>query len=120
MGIGAERSRPASDAEASATLSRSSWRAGVVLPRDDILALRLSLLSAPLRPDLPGWTTMVETTVARELRHSVPAVTVLSPAELVGDELARLCVEAGARPVGALRGGGRLVDGGLWRLPSGV
>ncbi len=119
MGIGAERSRPASDAEASATLSRSSWRAVVVLTRDDILALRLSLLSAHLRPDLPVWTTMFDTTVARELRHSVPAVTVLSPAELVGDELARLCVEAGARPVGALRRGVRLVDDAL-RLLAGA
>jgi Trk K+ transport system NAD-binding subunit len=119
MGIGAERSRPASDAEASATLSRSSWRAVVVLTRDDILALRLSLLSAHLRPDLPVWTTMFDTTVARELRHGVPAVTVLSPAELVGTELARQCVEAGARPVGPLRRGVRLVDDAL-RLLAGA
>jgi Trk K+ transport system NAD-binding subunit len=112
-GIGAERSRPGTDAEASATLSRSSWRAVVVLTRDDILALRLSLLSAHLRPDLPVWTTMFDTTVARELRHGVPAVTVLSPAELVGNDLARQCVEAGARPVGRLHQGVRLVDDAL-------
>jgi len=112
-GIGAERSRPSSDAEASATLSRSSWRAVVVLTRDDILALRLSLLSAHLRPDLPVWVTMFDTTVARELRHSVPAVTVLSPAELVGSDLARQCIAAGARRVGRLRHGVRVVDDAL-------
>ncbi len=112
-GIGAERSRPETDAEASAVLNRCTWRAIVILTRDDILALRLSLLSAHLRPELPVWTTMFDTTVTRELRHSVPAVTVLSPASLVGDELARLCLGAGAKSVGRLRRGMRLVDDAL-------
>ncbi len=111
--ISAERSRPASDLETSATLRRDSWRAVVVLTRDDILALRLSLLSAHLRPGLPVWTTMFDATITRELRHTVPAVNVVSPAELVAGELARQCVGAGARPVGRLRRGVRLVDDAL-------
>jgi voltage-gated potassium channel Kch len=112
-GIGAERAQPGTDAEASAVLNRSAWRAVVVLTRDDILALRVSLLSAHLRPDLPVWTTMFDTTVTRQLRHSVPGVNVLSPAGIVGGELSRLCLGVGARPVGRLRRGVRVVDDAL-------
>ncbi len=102
-----------SDAETSAMLERDRWRGVVITTRDDVLALRLSLLSAHVRPDLPVWTTMFDATVTRELQHTVPAVRVLSPAELVANDLAAQCVGAGARPAGRIRNGVRLVDDAL-------
>ncbi|HZE04606.1 MAG TPA: hypothetical protein VE127_05235, partial [Solirubrobacteraceae bacterium] len=81
-GIGAEFAGSGPDADISAALQRDGWRAVVVLTRDDVLALRLSLLSAHLRPDLPIWTTMFDATIMRELHHAVPAVTVVSPTAL--------------------------------------
>ena len=84
-----------------------------VVTRDDVLALRLTLLSAHLRPDLPLWVTMFDRTITRELGHVVPAVHVLSPAELVAAELAEHCIAATGRPPSARRGGTRLVDDAL-------
>ncbi len=118
-GIGAEYPRVGSDAETSTALRRAPWRAVVIVTRDDVLALRLSLLSAHLRPEVPVWTTMFDATLTRELRHAVPAVHVLSPAALVADEIATQCIDAGARPVGRLRSGVRLVDDAL-RLLAGA
>ena len=112
-GIASEYARTASDAEISAALTRAPWRAVVVLTRDDVLALRLSLLSAHLRPDLPVWTTLFDATIARQLHHAVPAVNVLSPSELVAAALSNQCVEAGAKRVARLRSGVRLVDDAL-------
>lgn len=94
-------------------LSREEWRAVVIITRDDVLALRLSLLSAHLRADLPVWTTFFDATVARELDHAVAALSVLSPAQLVADELSLHCVAAGAQRVGRIRRGLRLVDDAL-------
>ena len=78
-GIGAEYLRAGTDAEISAALRRSPWRAVVIVTRDDVLALRLALLSAHLRHDVPVWTTMFDATLTRELLHTVPEVHVVSP-----------------------------------------
>jgi Trk K+ transport system NAD-binding subunit len=101
-----------SDSDASACLSQRRWGAVAVVTRDDVLALRLTLLSAHLRPDLPLWVTMFDRTIARELQHVVPAVHVLSPSELVAADLAEQCIaaaDAGSRR----RSGVRLVDDAL-------
>ncbi|MGA9858852.1 MAG: NAD(P)-binding protein [Solirubrobacteraceae bacterium] len=118
-GIAAEYAGAGPDAEVSAALARDTWRAVVVITRDDVRALRLSLLSAHLRPDLPIWTTMFDATLTRELHHSVPSVNVLSPTGLVASELARHCVEAGAKPRRRWWSGVRLVDDAL-RLLAGA
>jgi len=103
-----------SDGETAAILAERAWRAVCVVTHDDVLALRLTLLSAHLRPDVPLWVTMFDRTVTRELRHVAPAVHVLSPAELVGVDLAEQCVAAIADA--GTRGGWngiRLVDDAL-------
>jgi voltage-gated potassium channel Kch len=112
-GIAAEYATPGDDAGTSAALTRDQWHAVVVVTRDDVLALRLSLLSAHLRPDLPVWTTLFDATITRQLHHAVPAVNVLSPSELVALELAKECVSAGAKPMARYRSGVRLVDDAL-------
>ena len=112
-GITAEYAGAGSDAEISAALTRDEWRAVAVLTRDDVLALRLSLLSAHLRPDLPVWTTLFDATLTRELHHAVPAVNVVSPAELVAVELSKACIDAGATPSSRSRHGLRVVDDAL-------
>ncbi len=112
-GIASEYGPTSSDAEISAALTRAPWRAVVVLTRDDVLALRLSLLSAHLRPDVPVWTTLFDATVARELHHAVPGVNVLSPSELVAGALSDQCVDAGAQRMARWRSGVSLVDDAL-------
>ena len=62
---------------------------------------------------LPVWTTMFDATVTRELHHAVPTVNVLSPADLVAQELAAQCLAAGAEPVGRVQNGVRFVDDAL-------
>jgi Trk K+ transport system NAD-binding subunit len=101
------------DSEISALLAQERWDAVAVVTRDDVLALRLTLLSAHLRPDLPLWVTMFDKTITHELAHVVPAVHVFSPSELVARELAEQCIAA-AGPAGRRRiTGTRLVDGAL-------
>jgi hypothetical protein len=112
-GISAEYVIAGPDVEMSAALARDQWRAVTVVTRDDVLALRLSLLSAHLRPDLPVFTTLFDASLTRELHHAVPAVTVLSPAALVATALTDLCVSAGAKPLARVRSGVRLVDDAL-------
>jgi voltage-gated potassium channel Kch len=112
-GIAAEYVAPGPDAETSAALAQDYWRAVAVVTRDDVLALRLSLLSAHLRPDLPVWTTLFDATLTRELHHAVPAVNVVSPAQLVATELAKECISAGAKPMARSRSGVQLVDDAL-------
>lgn len=112
-GIDVEFVRHITDADTSAELEREQWRAVLVVTRDDVLALRLSLLSAHLRPELVVWATMFDATITRQLHHAVPGVNVLSPADLVATELADECIDAGARPAGRLRAGVRLVDDAL-------
>ncbi len=101
------------DATTSAALERREWRAVIVVTRDDVLALRLSLLSVHVRPDLPVWTTLFDATVARQLHHAVPVVNVLSPAELVATEMANECVTVGAHASMLGGAGVRLVDDAL-------
>ncbi len=98
-GYSAEYVEYASDAEISGSLEPDRWLAVVILTRDDVLSLRLSLLSVHVRPELPVWTTMFDATVTRELHRAVPTVNVLSPADLVAEELAAQCLGAGAEPV---------------------
>jgi Trk K+ transport system NAD-binding subunit len=102
-----------SDSQTSAYLSERRWGAVAVVTRDDVLALRLTLLSAHLRPDLPLWVTMFDRTIARELQHIVPAVHVLSPSELVAAELAERCIAAAGGVTSRRRTGVRLVDDAL-------
>lgn len=111
--IPVEAATSLSDSQTSTYLAEPRWDAVAVVTRDDVLALRLTLLSAHLRPDLPLWVTMFDRTIARELQHVVPAVQVLSPAELIAADLAERCVTVanGAR---SRRGNGiRIVDDSL-------
>ena len=112
-GVAAHSAAGLSDSEIARILSRPGLRAVAVVAREDVLTLRLTLLSAHLRPDLPLWVTMFDTTITRELQHVVPAVHVVSPAQLVAAELAEQCAAAGARARGRGRGGVRLVDDAL-------
>ncbi|MBS1889512.1 MAG: NAD-binding protein [Actinobacteria bacterium] len=102
------------DGEAAAMLREGEWRAVAVVTRDDAQALRLTLLSAHVRPDLPLWVTMFDHTVSRELEHVAPKVHVLSPSEIVAGDLAEGCLaEAGAEVLGRRRHGVRIVDDAL-------
>ena len=101
-----------SDSETAAMLAEARWAAVAVVTRDDVLALRLTLLSAHLRPDLSLWVTMFDRTITRELQHVVPAVHVLSPSELVAADLAEQCIEQAAEQSRG-RHGRRLVDDAL-------
>jgi voltage-gated potassium channel Kch len=102
------------DGEAATLLREGHWRAVAVVTRDDAHALRLTLLSAHVRPDLPLWVTMFDHTVSRELEHVAPKVHVLSPSEIVAGDLAEGCfAEAGEDIVGRHRHGVRIVDDAL-------
>lgn len=112
-GVPARTALSRSDSETAATLAEGRWSAVAVLTRDDVLALRLTLLSAHLRPDLPLWVTMFDKTITRELQHVVPAVHVISPSELVAADLAEQCLSAMGRTAQPRSGGIRLVDDAL-------
>jgi len=112
-GVGVEPATSLSDSETSAYLAQERWGAVAVVTRDDVLALRLTLLSAHLRPDLPLWVTMFDRTITRELGHVVPAVHVLSPSELVAADLAEQCIAAAGSGASRRRSGVRLVDDSL-------
>ena len=102
------------DGEASQMLRVGEWRAVAVVTRDDAQALRLTLLSAHVRPDLPLWVTMFDHTVSRELEHVAPKVHVLSPSEIVAGDLAEgLVAVAGEKIVGHRAHGVRIVDDAL-------
>jgi voltage-gated potassium channel Kch len=102
------------DGDAATLLREGHWRAVAVVTRDDAHALRLTLLSAHVRPDLPLWVTMFDHTVSRELEHVAPKVHVLSPSEIVAGDLAEGCfAEAGEAIVGRHRHGVRIVDDAL-------
>jgi hypothetical protein len=102
------------DGQAAEMLREGQWRAVAVVTRDDAHALRLTLLSAHVRPDLPLWVTMFDHTVSRELEHVAPKVHVLSPSEIVAGDLAEGCLaEAGEEILGRHRHGVRLVDDAL-------
>src|SRR5664279_2846945 len=113
-GIAAEPATSLSDSETAAKLAQRRWSAVAVVTRDDVLALRLTLLSAHLRPDLPLWVTIFDRTITRELQHVAPAVHVISPSKLVAADLAEHCVAAAAGRTASRRSSGvRLVDDAL-------
>ncbi len=112
-GTAVERAMSLSDSQVSAILAERRWAAVAVVTRDDVLALRLTLLVAHLRPDLPLWVTMFDRTIARELHHVVPAVQVLSPSELVAADLAEQLVAAAGSTATRRRTGVSLVDDAL-------
>jgi voltage-gated potassium channel Kch len=102
-----------SDSETAAILREARWRAVAVVSRDDVLALRLTLLSAHLRPDLPLWVTMFDRTIRRELGHVAPEVHVVSPSELVAADLAEQCLASAAARIAGTRHGRRVVADAL-------
>ena len=112
-GLAAEAAAPISDSETSALLREPRWGAVAVVTREDVLALRLTLLSAHVRPDLPLWVTMFDRTIARELAHVAPAVHVLSPTEIAAVDMAEQCIAAAGPRASQRRHGVRLVDDAL-------
>jgi hypothetical protein len=112
-GVAAEAAMSLSDSETSAILAQQRWGAVAVVTRDDVLALRLTLLSAHLRPDLPLWVTMFDRTITRELHHVAPAVHVLSPSEIAAADMAEQCISLAGLAVSRGRSGIRLVDDAL-------
>ncbi len=113
LGAEVQMAGPISDSEIASLLSARNWTAVAVITRDDVLALRLTLLSAHLRADLPLWVTMFDRTITRELNHVAPRVHVVSPAELVAADLARHCTSVLAPGATRRHGGIRLVDDAL-------
>jgi voltage-gated potassium channel Kch len=108
-----ERGMSLSDSQVAELLREPRWAAVAVVTRDDVLALRLTLLVAHLRADLPLWVTMFDRTIARELHHVVPAVQVLSPSELVAADIAAQLASAVGPSLSHRRAGIRLVDDAL-------
>jgi NAD(P)-dependent dehydrogenase (short-subunit alcohol dehydrogenase family) len=101
------------DAALAERLAEPGWTALAVLTHDDALALRLTLLSAHVRPDLPLWVSLFDRTIVHQVRHVVPSVNVVPTAELVAQELADHCEAMGARPTSRFGGGVRIVDDAL-------
>ena len=112
-GAVAEFITPANDAEAKAVLEQGEWTAAAIVTRDDALALRLTLLCAHVRPQLPLWATIFDRTIVHQLRSAVPEVRLLSPAEMAAGELANACLAQGVRPRPRWSAGLRLVDTAL-------
>jgi Trk K+ transport system NAD-binding subunit len=112
-GVPSEQTDQLDDSQTAARLAEPRWGAVAVVTRDDVQALRLTLLSAHLRDDLPVCVTMFDRTIARELEHVVPAVHVLSPSELVAADLAEQCVSLAGRASSRPARGTRLVDDAL-------
>ncbi len=109
-GVSAQLTNPPTDADAKDVLERGGWTAAAIISRDDALALRLTLLCAHLRPELPLWATIFDRTIVHQLRAAVPAVRLLSPSELAAGELADACLAQGVRPRPRWSAGVRLVD----------
>lgn len=101
------------DGEAATAVTSRRWQALVVASRNDIEALRLALLCAHLRPDIPLVVTLFDRTVGRELQVLVPWARVVSPAQCVAHAVVRECLAAGVRPVPRWRAGVRIVDDAL-------
>jgi voltage-gated potassium channel Kch len=102
-----------SDSMISARLAESQWTALVVLTHDDALALRLTLLGAQIRPDLPLWVSLFDRTIVHQLHQIAPSVNVLPTAEMVGRALADLCEQLGACRHSSSGTGLRIVDDAL-------
>jgi voltage-gated potassium channel Kch len=102
-----------SDSIVAARLAEPQWTALVVLTHDDALALRLTLLGAQIRPDLPLWVSLFDRTIVHQLHEIAPSVNVLPTAEMVARELADQCEELGARRHSSSGSGMRIVDDAL-------
>ncbi|MCW3067754.1 MAG: hypothetical protein JWL67_379 [Solirubrobacterales bacterium] len=118
-GTPAKAAMSLSDSEMAAALAERRWGAVAVVTREDVLALRLTLLSAHLRPDLPLWVTMFDRTITRELHHVAPAVHVISPSEIAAVDMAEQCIALVGPPASRGRNGVRIVDDAL-RLLAGA
>ncbi len=101
------------DAELATTLAEPEWTAIAVVTHDDALALRLTLLGAHLRPDLPLWVTLFDRTIAHQLRQIVPSVNIVATAEVAARELARHCTALIEHPRRGISTGLRIVDDSL-------
>jgi len=113
MGADAAMEVGGSDSTLSARLAEPPWTAVVVLTHDDALALRLTLLAAQLRPDLPLWVSLFDRTIVHQLHEIAPSVNVLPTAEMVARELADQCEQLGARRHSSSGSGVRIVDDAL-------
>jgi len=113
VGIKAGTHAPTSDAEARDLLLERRWTATAVVTRDDVLALRLTLLSAHLRPDLPLWATIFDRTVAHQIREAVPKARIVSTADLVATAIAGQCESLMDAPRPRWTHGVRWVDDAL-------
>lgn len=102
-----------SDSTVSARLAEPGWTAVVVLTHDDALALRLTLLGAQVRPDLPLWVSLFDRTIVHQLHEIAPSVNVLPTADMVARELADHCEQRGARRHSSSGTGVRIVDDAL-------
>jgi Trk K+ transport system NAD-binding subunit len=112
-GVVAAAATSLSDSETAAMLGERRWGAVAVVTRDDVLALRLTLLSAQLRPDLPLWVTMFDRTITRELHHDVPALHVISPSEIAAADMAEQCIAVAGPTASRGHNGVRVVDDAL-------
>ncbi|MHB1810348.1 MAG: potassium channel family protein [Solirubrobacteraceae bacterium] len=112
-GVAAHSALSVTDSEASALLAEDRWGAVAVVTREDVLALRLALLSAHVRPDLPLCVTMFDKTIMRELQHVAPAVHALSPSQLAAPALADRCRAAAGSIRSRARAGIGIVDDAL-------
>ncbi len=103
----------ANDSTVARRLGEPEWTAVVVLTHDDALALRLTLLSAQIRPDLPLWVSLFDRTIVHQLHEIAPSVNVLPTADMVARELADHVQHVGARTHSSSRTGLRIVDDAL-------
>ena len=94
-------------------LAEPDWTAVVVLSHDDALALRLTLLAAQVRPDLPLWASLFDRTIVHQLHEIVPFVNVIPTADLVARELAGQLEQIGVARNSSSRSGVRIVDDAL-------
>jgi voltage-gated potassium channel Kch len=113
MGADATMEVGGSDSAVAAKLSERQWTALVVLTHDDALALRLTLLGAQIRTDLPLWVSLFDRTIVHQLHEIAPLVNVLPTAELVARELADECEQYGASRHASSGTGVRIVDDAL-------
>jgi voltage-gated potassium channel Kch len=113
--LGAEASTAfaANDSAVASRLTEPGWTAVVVLTHDDALALRLTLLSAQIRPDLPLWVSLFDRTIVHQLHEIAPSVNVLPTSDMVARELADQVQHVGARMQSSSGTGVRIVDDAL-------
>jgi voltage-gated potassium channel Kch len=91
----------------------------VVVSRSDHLSLRLALVVAHIRPDVPALVTIFDRGVAEHLQRKADNVQVLSMADVVAPAFAGPCVDEGLLSVvrgPAGMGGVRAIDGEPQRI----